>query len=413
MSRGARLACASALALSLLAPISAQGGKAKENSPKDSLMVVTANLEEAWDVADTQTHGDMDRFVERVLDEYRYKPDILALQEVRRSSATYVAKKLSQKSNQPYQVVVMPPTNPYFPYKGRAGAKETSILINTKTMKVVNNGGYMPTVAKAEHEVEPNDPVFHQAYALLQKRDTKLLFATMSVHLLPRGYLANTDLDKYYRNKWAKQMHNRMRNKFGDKPGINYLMLGDFNQSACLRGHWSDCYRPSPFWKSLKGLGYEDTAKEHGPVDFIFSKGMPGALHGLDSGYKSMPRANRYSDHPFRWSVLGPDRYAPLPPSPMEVDLRKKPGGEPIVQVSWGKGDDRAGSGVANIELTRKLNDGRWTVVKPSNDFSHFDDAMKWKDTVKYRVRTQDRAQNYSSYLRKSVEVLGSNVKRI
>ena len=100
------LAIAAGLVLSALAPTPAPALRAKERTPDDSVMVVTANLREAWSYSDVQSHWDMDKFVNRVLDEFRYRPDILALQEVRRASAKYVARKLSGKSGQRYQVVI-------------------------------------------------------------------------------------------------------------------------------------------------------------------------------------------------------------------------------------------------------------------------------------------------------------------
>jgi exonuclease III len=401
-------ALTSALVVPLVGSSPAPALQAKERTPDNSLMVVTANLAEAWDYADTQKHGDMDTFVARVLDEFKYRPDVLALQEVRKSSADYVARKLSARSGQPYKVVVSPPANPYFPYGGgRAGAKETSIVINAKTMKVLDPGGYLATVAKPEHEVEPNDPVFHQAFALLQKRGTTKKFATMSVHLLPRGYLANMDLDKYYRNKWAKQMHNKLRARYGAKSDLRYLMGGDFNQLGCLRGTSEDCVSKSPFWQTLTGFGYLDTIKAFTTVDYIWSKGMPGALYGLDSGYHSMSKANRYSDHPFRWSVLGPDTYPPLPPKPLTVDVAPKKNGDPRVYLTWGKGDDRAGTGVKKIYLERKLGKDPWTLVDPTfRDYAHYDyEPGKFGDKVAYRVRVKDGAGNFSPWVTRYVEL--------
>ena len=371
-------------------------------------MVVAANLREAWSYSDVQSHWDMDKFVNRVLDEFKYRPDILALQEVRRASAKYVARKLSGKSGQPYQVVGSIASNPYFPYGGgRAGAKETAIVINAKTMKVLNSGGYFPTVARPEHEVEPHDPVFHQYFALLQKRGTNMKFATMSVHLLPRSYMASTDLDRFYRNKWSKQMHNKLRNRYGGKSGLRYLIAGDFNQIGCERGIGQDCRRKAPFWKTLTGLGYKDTAKSFGTIDYIWSKGMPGALNSFDSGFKSLSDAKEYSDHAFRWAVLGPDRYPPLPPKPFTLDLEKTSGGNPVIKMHWGKSDDRAGSGVKKITFERKLNSDPWQMIDPWRPYAHYDyyPDINWGDTARYRVRAIDGAGNLSPYVKRFVEI--------
>ena len=400
------LAIAACLALSALVPTSSSAITARERTPDDSIMVVTANVAEAWHYPDYAQHGDMDMFVRRLLDEFKFRPDVIALQEIRRSSASYIARKLSNLSGQPYRTTFAPPSNPFYPYGGgRAGAKETAILINARTMKVLDPGGYLPTVAKPEHVVEPYDPVFNQAFSLIKKRDTNLKFATMSVHLLPRSYMANADVDKYYRNKWSKQMHNKLRNRYGGRRGVNYLIAGDFNQLGCLRGIGEDCRSKSPFWQTLTGLGYQDTSKTFGTIDFIWSKGMGGGIHDMDSGFRSL-RKKAYSDHAFRWTVLGPDRYSPLAPKPLTVDVAPKSSGDPRVYLTWGKGDDRAGTGVRKITFERKLGSDPWEVVKPWRTYAHYDyEPGKWGDVVRYRVRAKDGAGNFSPYVTRYVEL--------
>lgn len=404
-------ATVASFAVATLSPASA----AKKNSPPDSLLIVTANLEEAWDYSDVQHRWDMDKFVARLLRGSKFLPDVLAVQEVRKSSVKYVARKLSRKSGQPYRVVVMPPSNPFQRYKGRAGARETSIVANVATIKVLHDGGMMPTAAKPAHVIEPHDPVFFQSYALLKKRSSGERFAVMSVHLYPRGYLANNDLDKYYRKKWANAMHKKLVNKYGSRKNVRYVMAGDFNQSSCLRGHWSKCYQPSPFWKSLIGRGYDDTSDDKGQVDLIMSKGKAGALHSMDIGFKKIPRAKRYSDHPFRWSVLGPDRYAPTSPKPVTVDLRRRDFGSrpPVIDFKWDRSEDRGGVGVAGYRFERKVDDGDWERLSPSGRFGHQDFDIEWGKRVQYRVRAFDKNRNSTGFVKRSVDVEKENVSKV
>jgi hypothetical protein len=80
------------------------------------------------------------------------------------------------------------------------------------------------------------------------------------------------------------------------------------------------------------------------------------------------------------------------------------------VNVSWNKlGDDRGGSGVVKMELYRKLNDDPWSRIKQSDwsgDARYYDNDLKWSDdTVSYRVRSLDKAGNYSRYAKRKVEV--------
>ena len=399
---------ATAMGLSALVVGPASGDIAKEYTPDDTVMAVTANLREAWEYGDTTRHDDMDKFVTRLLDEFKYRPDVLAVQEVRQSSAKYVAGKLSRMTGDLYKVVVMPPKNPYFPMNGRPGAKETSILINTATMKVLNNGGYIPTKAKAEH-MEPHSEgvIPHQAHALLQKKGTDMVFATLSVHLVPQNYI-RADLDAFYRNKWVKQLQRKLVRKYARR-NLKYLAMGDYNQASCLRLYKQTCRKLSPFWKTMRyDFKYQDTLKLHGPVDFIFSKGKRSSLSNPDSGFENLPTSERYSDHVFRYAILGPDRYAPIPPAPFEIE--RKNNGEYVIALRWGDSDDRSGSGVTRFRLEKKYaTENDWTKLEPKPDsprfYQDYDldfDNHQW---VSYRVRAIDKAGNPSAWITRAVEL--------
>jgi hypothetical protein len=416
-----KIALATSIALPGLALISgpAPALQSKSNTPKNSLMVVTANLEEAWP-GDLSGGSQMNTFAERVLDEFMYRPDVLAVQEVKESSAKQVAQLLTRKSGKQYKVVVMPHANPFFTQGGRAHARETSIIINTDTMKVLNKGGFHEVSAAPADETEPHDPVLENAYALLKRKGTGKKFATMSVHTLPRGYIC-CGKDEYYRNLWAKQAHNFLKKKWGGKRGLRYLIAGDFNQEVCERNSGFKCFKYYDFAKTLKGFGYQDTSKQRGPVDLIWSKGMGGSLHNRDSGYDGLGRA-RYADHAFRYTILGPDKYDPLPPKPLKTDLMfrpKGPGGEDgtnaRIEIRWGEGDDRGGTGVSRIELEIMVRGTDWRRIPKSEwdgtsglwtyaDYNENPD-YKWGDTVLIRVRAVDKAGNKSSWANKTVAV--------
>jgi hypothetical protein len=155
----------------------------------------------------------------------------------------------------------------------------------------------------------------------------------------------------------------------------------------------------------MTGFGYQDTSKTFGTIDFIWSKGMGGGIHDMDSGFRSL-RKKAYSDHAFRWTVLGPDRYAPLAPKPLTTDVAPKSSGDPRVYLTWGKGDDRAGTGVRRIIFQRKLGTDPWEVVKPWRTYAHYDyEPGKWGDTVRYRVRAKDGAGNFSPWVTRYLEL--------
>ena len=61
-------------------------GSGSPESPVDELLVVSANLQEAFDDADVRDTKDIAGFSGRLLRQVPYKPDVLLLQEVRLSS---------------------------------------------------------------------------------------------------------------------------------------------------------------------------------------------------------------------------------------------------------------------------------------------------------------------------------------
>ena len=63
---------------------------ATEASPPGRVVVVTTNLQEAWQTADVRDHSEMENYVERLIDQLPYFPDVVLLQEVKLSSARYV-----------------------------------------------------------------------------------------------------------------------------------------------------------------------------------------------------------------------------------------------------------------------------------------------------------------------------------
>ena len=376
------------------------------------MTVVTANLREAWDYNDVQSHWDMNKFVRRVTKQPKFLPDVLAVQEIRRSSALYVARRLTARTNRRFRVVVMPPVNPAQRHpSGRSSTYENTIIANMSTMRILHDGGYTPTSARRDHMIEPGDPIFFQSFALLQKRSSGEKYAVTSLHFYPRWFFSSADLDKYYRNKWVNQLRSLLYKRYGGRKNVKYLIVGDFNQTVCLRRYQSRCFKPSPFARTLRRAGYQNTSKNIGWVDLIWAKNKRGALHSWDGGLKGMSAP--YSDHAFRWTVLGPDRYAPTSPKPVSLDLRRGGSGRPFVDVKWEPSDDRAGSGLKAYDLQRSLNGGAWTSQTPFNPTWHQDRELEWGDTVSYKLRAVDRAGNATPYIVRRVEVKRENVNDV
>jgi hypothetical protein len=142
----------SLLGSSLLADVAAAGRPSIKQRPRaGQVLVVAANLEEAWDPSDNADSGDLKTFVRRVDRLAPHAPDILLLQEVTSRAAKKVARLLKRKASKTYSVAVPAGSSPADVKKDKVVTRETAILINVRTMKRVGRRRYVDTSFAKRH----------------------------------------------------------------------------------------------------------------------------------------------------------------------------------------------------------------------------------------------------------------------
>lgn len=292
-------------------PVSAGGGK----SPDGQVLVVTANLKEAYpDGNDLQRTGDMRVFVTRLLDQTPFAPDVLHLQEVRRQSAVFVARVLSNRTGRSYIVAVKPPRDIITEEGGQSVHTDTAIILNRATMVARSKPGYIRTTYDRS-ESAPGKKVIvrRQAHIAAEERATGTTIASMSLRFAHISDLRSRDVSFRLRYQWSNQMAGFIDRRYPATAQTMRVIAGDFNAVRCMNGDPRNC-REAGFWKLMTGdrYNYKEALFRSGlatGVDYIFIRDDV-ADAGFDRNYDA-DRAERglepyYSDHRFRWAVVTP-----------------------------------------------------------------------------------------------------------
>jgi Endonuclease/Exonuclease/phosphatase family len=260
-------------------------GSASPTAGERGVVLVTANLREAYGADDLADLGEMAIFVDRLLQQLPRRPDVLLLQEVRHSSATRVARLLTRAVGDSYGVIVDPGRHPARHRARRSVFRNTGIVINRATMKRLAGGGFIGNAY--------GNRVGQNAYTLVAQRGARVRLALMSVHLMPHHLRATA--------RWVDKDARLLRRKY---PRAQLrIMAGDFNADRCRR--WAPHCTPVAFYRTLvrKPYSYKDVVRaaakrRRGGVDYVFATGTP-VTAGVDLRGKGL-----YSDHAFRWGLV-------------------------------------------------------------------------------------------------------------
>lgn len=300
MRRWAVAAMAATLAVAG-SPSSASAGTGR--SPDGRVLVVVTNLEEAYDNGgDISNRTDMKNYVRTLLQKTPDRPDALLLQEVRRSSANFVAWRLRTATGQNYRVVVKPQIPLVQVIKpGLTVHSETAIILNLTTMKVAAPGGFITSEYDAADAAPGSGRAFHkQTYVLAQERSSGQKIALASLHFPHVRSMRSREVSNTYREKWTQQILTVVGKKY---PRRDHTTIGgDFNSIRCFEGSFQTCVF-AKFYSLMTALyNYHDliyeTVKQTG-VDYIFTSGSPLA------GFVDNSPKDYYSDHQFRWGMIG------------------------------------------------------------------------------------------------------------
>ncbi len=286
---------------------------ATEASPPGRVVVVTTNLQEAWQTEDMRDHWEMENYVERLMNQLPFFPDMLLLQEVKLSSARYVKELLTAATGDTYGWGVKPPRRPWSQNPRVRTETDSAILFNTTTMRKLDDGGYISLTYQRAHAVDRVDRVEKTQHARvsLAERDGDMTVAGASVHL-QYGHLVDRHVDRY-QVEWTDKLARVMADRY---PDAVRNIGGDFNKDRCAEKTGARTCRKSLFWRNLteSPWNYVDVLYEVfldgqdgvglGGVDFIFSTGDP-LNGGSDTSYNKNDPDQFYSDHRFFWGVLG------------------------------------------------------------------------------------------------------------
>jgi exonuclease III len=308
-------------------------------SPPGKIMVVSANLREAHPhsiddirgtgVGDLQDLTELDNFGVHLREHLRYAPDVLLLQEVIVPSARRLARVLEEKLKAPYRVVIagresnlLGPKGDDFKHK-----RNTAILINERTTKVVGNVGYLAVTMRAGDE-PPYEPRIaqEQAHALLRERATGLEVATMSIHWSTTYHFANRRVATRRRQAWADKVNAFMRRTFG-RADVT-VMAGEFNFPRCKAFKETKNCTETQLWKTMtsppndfidavyatnrdsrRAFRYQVTTRsaKQARIDFIFAK--PAVYRASRSADYDTDKYTPgfVSDHRYDFVVVGPE----------------------------------------------------------------------------------------------------------
>lgn len=263
-----------------------------------NLLVVTANLQQAYD---KQDRSEMDVFVNRLHNQVRRAPDVVLAQEVNHESARYVAGALTREfAPERYRVAIGPP--PGWPTQWTKCCviqTETAILVNAGTVEDIN-GGYIKTSFPKWAAARGKTPQTKKNAFLVARDGSGERWAFSSVHFSPRGSMRTAKIDSKFRRRWTAKVARFLFTYF---PRSHKVIGGDFNDVRCVTRP-PNC-RVSSFWDEMRDRRYKDVVfsvgKGSNSVDYIFTKERAIA-GGADYDYDGSPF---YSDHPFRWGVVG------------------------------------------------------------------------------------------------------------
>jgi hypothetical protein len=305
------IACvlAACLAISLITP----GARAKRNTPRPRVLVVSVNLFETGN-RDRRHLGDMLNFVDRTLFKMDFAPDVLLLQEVVHRSVAAIRKRFTNKTGDRYVIVKDAGRHPWSrtsPH--RVVGMDTAIIINHKTMRRTGKGGYFKFGYKRSQAKRGSDvKVKKHAFVPLARRNTQIEMPAVSLHYPKEREFRSNRTSRILKKKWSKAIANRLNNRFpanGDGKHMK-VIAGDFNNFRCRSGGTGLHCRETPAYHLLthRPFNYKDAivaAGKHGnPIDFIFTT-RAVCRAGWDKYQPRKAGSNGYySNHDFRWALL-------------------------------------------------------------------------------------------------------------
>jgi endonuclease/exonuclease/phosphatase family metal-dependent hydrolase len=276
----------------------------REPSPAGRIVVVTANVQEAFGADDLKSMSELGVLVPRMLKQVPFRPDVVLLQDARKKAVDRIAQLLEKKTGDRYRVGQRLRREPWEKRPHKVWySTETAILVNSATMKL-EAGDFVRIYNPWGNPKKSYKEYKGQAYASATERDGDAEVGLMSVHL-PKAPKNNAKTRKKY-GPWVERLAAFMDRKYD---GVTKVIGGDFNQTRCRS---KDPCKVTPFWSSLSSAdpGYTEALwhvqeQKHWSkrlplgVDWIFTT---DGIENADGDVKNPPKF--YSNHRFFWGDL-------------------------------------------------------------------------------------------------------------
>lgn len=283
---------------------------------------------------------------------------------------------------------------------------EDAVLVNTDTMSVTDNGGYVTTSYKRSQAARGDKiDVKHYAWASLRRRDGSLIVDAASLHHVPNFNLRSATIADRLKKKWSLQVVSKLKNLSSAPAGPNHIIVfgGDFNAQRCYGdGNWN-C-RTRPFYSALVGRGMADAVWSvllTANGDFIWSNGAVNNA-GADLSYnarQSPTSSTYYSDHMFKWAMLGAkDTDPPTVPNIWKKwDYHTSPPPAKI-RLWWDNPpSEDAEGGVLYYKIYRRSDGQSFKRIAINRLPAYTDTNVHKGDRYWYYVKACDRSYNCSS----------------
>jgi hypothetical protein len=235
-------------------------------SPDGEVVVISANLQEAFTPSDVQDSSEMRNFAIRIRDlvEARaisYVPDVILLQEVASFSTTKLARFLKEATRFTYAILVGPELSPIVKDTAEYQiVRDTAILINAGTMEGIGKKGFITSRYGAAESRDGAKPRWKQhAFAAVQEKTGGFSLALASVHFTPTEEMASEETAFARKGRWADAIGRHLAEAFPKQH--TRIIGGHFNNRRCLTKTTNppepvDCDPPgpggeTPFWSTL------------------------------------------------------------------------------------------------------------------------------------------------------------------
>ncbi|MDQ4143937.1 MAG: endonuclease/exonuclease/phosphatase family protein [Actinomycetota bacterium] len=294
-----------------------------KRTPNGRVLVMSNNVYEV-DKQDARKTGDMRRFVTRMKEMAPgdYAPDIVLIQEARRSAVGKIKKFMENKWGCTDFAVPVNASKTGWTWinkYSKLGGKDTAVIINRKTVRV-NKKGYI-SHGYSQSESASGEPVKVKktAWVDVTEKSTQRGGDAPLRHILagsvhfPRGsdfrsQTINLRLKKEFAVAIAKKFDAVQSND--NAPGqVIHVIGGDFNNYRYTIGDPTDltpmyAALTQPPFKYIDGPIEFTTGGIPNPIDFLFSTGTPLRAGSDDNNTHNEGSPNFYSNHDLRWSLL-------------------------------------------------------------------------------------------------------------